>query len=45
MAVRILVDTIPSYVSLANIRVIFLSWSRGRIFRWRRKTDNVANGE
>merc|ERR1712098_840564 len=45
MAVRILIDTIPSYVSLANVRVIFLSWSRGRIFRWRRKTDHIAHGE
>merc|ERR1719481_164442 len=36
MAVRILVDTIPSYVSLAYVRVILLSRSRGRILRWRR---------
>merc|ERR1711875_202390 len=36
MTVRILVHTIPSYVSLAYVRIIFLSRSRGRILRWRR---------
>merc|ERR1711875_189302 len=36
VAVRILVHTIPSNISLSYVRIIFLSRSRGRILRWRR---------
>merc|ERR1719481_1067560 len=43
MAVRILVDTIPSYVSLSYVWVILLSRSRGWILRWRRKREHLAN--
>jgi len=43
MAVRILVDTIPSNISLSYIWVILLSRSRGRIIWWRRKREHLAN--
>merc|ERR1711875_106288 len=36
VAVRILVHTIPSNISLSYVRIIFLSRSRSRILRWRR---------
>merc|ERR1719481_433894 len=36
VAVRVLVHTISSNISLSYVRVIFLSRSRGRILRWRR---------
>jgi len=45
MAVRILVNTIPSNISLAYVRVILLSGSRSGIFRWWRKRDNTAYSE
>merc|ERR1719481_2532721 len=43
MAVRILVDTIPSNISLSYVRIILLSRSRGRILRWRREREHLAN--
>merc|ERR1711875_29945 len=45
MTVRILVDTIPSYVRLTNIRIILLSRGRGGILWWRRKRGDIANCE
>jgi len=45
MTIRILVDTITSYIRLADIRIIFLSWSRGGIFWWRRKRDDITHSK
>jgi len=45
MTIRVLVHSITPNIRLANIRIIFLSWSRSGIFWWRWKRNDTASGE
>merc|ERR1719504_580847 len=44
VAVGVLVDTIPPYVGLTNVRVVILDRSWGRILLWRWGTTRVPRG-